>query len=85
MQRPTAQISDIFGKDSMERLVPVADFRKRENLTPEDYLALETAEEHKADYVYFRHNTDRPASKRFAQAYAVRSLSGAVVCGERLG
>ncbi len=81
MQRPTAQISDIFGKDSMERLVPVADFRKRENLTPEDYLALETAEEHKADYVYFRHNTDRPASKRFAQAYVYDLSQGPLFAG----
>jgi hypothetical protein len=69
MQRTPDQISNIFGKDGLERLVPVADFRKRKGLSPEDYLALETAEEHKASYVYFRHNIDRPSKIRFAQAY----------------
>jgi hypothetical protein len=76
MQRPPDQISDIFGKDSLKRLVPVADFRKRKKLTPEDYLALETAEEHKATYVYFRHITDRPSSIRFAQAYVYDFTNG---------
>lgn len=82
MQRPPEQISDIFGKDGLERLVPVADFRKKKNLSPEDYLALETAEQHKADYVYFRHNTDRPSSKRFAQAYVYDLTQGPLFGGK---
>jgi type I restriction-modification system DNA methylase subunit len=69
MQRPPNQISEFFGKDSLERLVPVADFRKNTKLSAEDYLALEKAEQHKATYVYFRHNIDRSSSMRFAQAY----------------
>jgi len=77
MQRQPKQINDVFGKDDLKRLVPVAGFRKKKKeLSPEDYLALETAEDHKADYVYFRHNTDRPSSIRFAQAYVYDRTQG---------
>ena len=82
MQRPPDQISDAFGKDGLERLVPVEEFRKRKDLSAEDYLALETAEEHKATYVYFRQNTDRPSSIRFAQAYVYDFTQGPLFAGK---
>lgn len=69
MRRLTDDITQNFDEASLDQLVPVANFRERTDLHPEDYLALETAEEHKADYVYFRHNSDRPLPKRPAQAY----------------
>lgn len=69
MHRLTDDITQNFDEASLDQLVPVANFRERTDLHPEEYLALETAEEHKADYVYFRHNIDRPLPKRYAQAY----------------
>jgi hypothetical protein len=83
MQRPPDTISNIFGQDGLERLVPVANFRKKgSNLSPEDYLALEKAEEHKANYVYFRLNTDRPSATRFAQAYVYDLSAGPLFGGK---
>lgn len=66
--RQREDISQIFA-ESFERLVPVEGFRQKEDLSPEEYLALETAEEHKAQYVYFRHHNDGPSPARYAQAY----------------
>jgi hypothetical protein len=68
MPHEREDIGRIFG-DSLKRLVPVEGFRQKKDLSPEEYLALETAEAHKAQYVYFRHDNDRPSPARYAQAY----------------
>ena len=78
-------INEIFDKESLERLLPVAGFGKRHDLTPEEYLALETAETHKAHYVYFRHNLDRPSPTRTAQAYVYDLAQGALFAGADWG
>ena len=81
MRQAPDEMKRIFDADSLERLVPVADFRKRKNLSPEEYLALEKAEEHKAHYVYFRFNTDRPSPTRTAQAYVYDLAQGSLFAG----
>lgn len=85
MCQPPDEIVGLFGKDSLERLVPTAGFRGRSDLTPEEYLALETAEEHKAQYVYFRHNVDRPSPTRIAQAYVYNLAQGPLFAGKDWG
>src|ERR1017187_7707459 len=85
MRQSPDEMKQIFDADSLERLVPVADFRKRKKLSPEEYLALEKAEEHKAHYVYFRFNTDRPSPTRIAQAYVYDLSQGSLFAGTDWG
>jgi hypothetical protein len=81
MRGAAGDLDEIFGRDSLERLVPVAGFRRRSGLAPEEYLALETAEEHRAHYVYFRDNVERPSPTRTAQAYVYDLTRGPLFAG----
>lgn len=80
----TSDITQNFDEASLEHLVAVEGFREKKDFSPEDYLALETAEKHRAHYVYFRENSERPSRTRYAQAYVYDYTQGPLFEGRPL-